>query len=337
MRLSCLSVHREPRQCFSLRCAIQLELFNRSKYRDGSAPGDDVPLVVPDVVYGVFDGATDPLGTVINGTAAGRLAAMTVAVEMATIARDPRRRRASGAEIIAQLSSALKCCTDPLGLHVPPSTTIAVALDCGETWRFLLLGDSGLRLNGTEIYHRHKTIDHVSTVARVALFNIFKSQNDDLDAVEAMSRRGIFLGLRTAVCDGVLSLSRADAIIDEAIAATKLQTEADTVRRFLMGGIQTQFEFGNTSDSLLGFETMNGTQITGRELQDFERPKTDVTHVELYTDGYPSTPADVSVAAWEENFQAAERSDFHKIGQFATVKGSTSTEFYDDRSVLILS
>ena len=61
---------------------MRTEVFNRSKYRDGSEPGDDVPLVVPGVIHGVFDGATDPRGTRLNGMAAGRFAALVVASEM---------------------------------------------------------------------------------------------------------------------------------------------------------------------------------------------------------------------------------------------------------------
>jgi hypothetical protein len=122
---------------------------------------------VPGAVYGLFDGATDPLGTITDGVSAGRLAAMTVASEMATIALDPLARTMPGADIVERLSKVLKERTDPLNLDIPPSTTLAVAMDCGKTWRFLMLGDSGIRLNGTEVHQEDKTIDLVSTAARI--------------------------------------------------------------------------------------------------------------------------------------------------------------------------
>ncbi|WP_245820733.1 hypothetical protein [Flavimaricola marinus] len=261
---------------------------------------------------------------------------MTVAAEMTAIALDPVARTATGDQIIARLSSALKARTGPLDLPIPPSTTIAVALDCGRTWRFLLLGDSAVRLNGTEVHHKEKIIDHVSTVARVALFNTFIGQINDLDKAEAMSRRTIFLGLDMAIADGVITPAHAAEIVEEAIEATQLHAFADLVKTFLMGGIQTQFGFGSAVGNPLCFDTMNGTIPRGGELQYFEREKTDITSIELYTDGYPCCPTDISVEAWEATFHAAEATDFHKTKQFATVKGSTSTEFYDDRSVVIL-
>jgi hypothetical protein len=315
---------------------MKLEVLNRSKYRDGSAPGDDVLLVVPGSVYGIFDGATDPLGTVIDGVAAGRLAAMTVASEMATIALDPVARRMPGADIVERLSKVLKAQTDPLNLDVPPSTTLAVALDCGETWRFLLLGDSGIRLNSKDVHHHEKTIDFVSTAARVAVFNMLSRQNSDLDQVEMATRRCIFLGFDTAISEGVLTTVRALEIVEEAIFATGLNKIRQTVSGFLMGGIQKQFKFGNTVGNPLCFDTMDGTMPKLGDLQDFERAAKDITSIEIFTDGYPSQPTYASVAAWEKAFHAAEDCDFHKTGPFSTVKGSTSAEFYDDRSVLIL-
>lgn len=315
---------------------MRLEALNISKYRDGSAPGDDVPLVLPGAVYGVFDGATDPKGTVVDGVDAGRLAATIVASEMAAIALEPGAGTLPGKDIVNRLSIALKTRTDPLALEIPPSTTLAVALDCGATWRFLLLGDSGIRLNGAEVFHHEKRIDLVSTLARVALFSRLCHQHTDLDEAERLSRKGIFLGFENAVLEGMLSTSDAKAIVESTVAKAGMGADRDIVERFLMGGIQTQHRFGNATGNPLCFDTMNGTDQQLNELQDFERAKSTVSSIELFTDGYPSIPPDVSVAAWESAFHSAEAQDFHKTGRFATVKGSTSTEFYDDRTVIVL-
>ena len=315
---------------------MQLEVFNRSKYRDGSVPGDDVPLVVPGAVYGVFDGATDARGTVVNGVAAGRLAATIVASEMAKIALDPACDTLKGKDIIDRLSGVLKAETDPLGLEIPPSTTIAVAFDCGATWRFLLLGDSGIRINGVDVHHDEKVIDDVSAFARVALFNEISRWNADLDEVESLTRRGIFLGFDNAIKDGILSAARAQTIVDETIAATGLGNIGMIVADFLRGGIQTQHRFGNSVGNSLCYDTMNGTAQQLNSAQDFKRAKADVTSIEIFTDGYPSLPNCVSLVAWEAEFQVAEEHDFNKTNRFARVRGSTTAEFYDDRTVIIL-
>lgn len=315
---------------------MRTEVFNRSKYRDGSAPGDDVPLVIPGAVYGVFDGATDPRGTRVDGVAAGRLAALTVASEVAELANDPANRSLPGREIVGRVSAALKTKTAPLSLPIPPSTTMAVAIDCTETWRFLLLGDSGVRINGSEVHRCEKLIDSVSTVARVAVFKELATQCDTPDKAEMAARKCIFLGFENAISSGLLTRAKTDEILSLSIAANDLEISSDTVRRFLMGGIQSQHGFGNTVGDPLCFDTLNGSVPMLGQLTDIVRSKAEVTSIELFTDGYFSMPERPEIQAWEAAFHSVEDMDFHKIGPFSGVKGSTSTEFFDDRTVVIV-
>jgi hypothetical protein len=315
---------------------MRIELLNQSKYRHGARPGDDVPLVLPGVVFGVFDGATDPRGTRVEGMAAGRLAAQTVSARMAAIVADPAARLRPASEIIGGLAATLKARTDPLDLPIPPSTTVSVVLDCGDAWRFLVLGDTGIRLNGTEVLRHNKVIDTVSTEARVRVFRLLGARIGDGDATEYATRRVVMLGLDSAVSESVLSPREADKIIVETVATTGLARHGAEVETFLRGGIQTQFHHGN-GRGFLAFDTLNGTETGLGSVIDTVRPKAEVTSVEVFTDGYPDIPEEVSPAAWEDAFHEAERRDYHKTGAFAAVKGSTKTEFFDDRTVLILS
>lgn len=315
---------------------MRIELLNQSKYRHGPRPGDDVPLVVPGVVFGVFDGATDALGTMVEGLSAGRLAALTVAAEMAALAADPDARHMPVHEIVRRLTKTLRNRTAPLGLAIPPSTTVAVMLDCGTSWRFLLLGDTGIRINGSEVLCHNKLIDTVSTEARVRVFRLLRSRLGGGDEVEYATRRVIMLGLDTAISEQVLSEAKADALVEEVIQSTGLDAHASVIDSFLRGGIKTQFTFGNANGSL-AFDTMNGTEVPLRDVIDQTRPKDEVASVEIFTDGYPAMPKDVSPHAWEEAFAKAERRDYHKIETHAAVKGSTEAEYFDDRTVLILS
>lgn len=315
---------------------MRLELCNQSKYRHSGGLGDDVPLIVPGVVYGVFDGATDARGTTVDGIGAGRLAAETVAAATARLARDPAHRALPATGIIDALSAALAARTAPLELPIPPSTTLAVAFDCGAEWRFLALGDSGIRLNGSEMLRREKLIDRVSTLARVAVFLDCQALNDEPDRAEADARAAILLGFEQAVSSAVLTRDRADAIIRDVTCRTGLSDHADLVRAFLSGGIQTQFGFGNATGNPLCFDTMSGTRPLLGETIDIRRPKSSIRSIEIFSDGYVDPPGAVSVAGWEAGFEAAEREDYHKIGRHAGVKGSTRDEVFDDRTILVL-
>ena len=316
---------------------MHFELKSQSKYRDGVRLGDDVPLIVPGQIYGVFDGATDPRGTMVDGIGTGRLAALTVSRLMSDMASAPDIRDKSGPEIVQLLTSGLAACTDPLDLPIPPSTTLAIALDCGEVWRFLTLGDTGIRLNGAETLRHEKLIDNISTVARVAVFKRLQEREGDPDLLEKAVRRTIFLGFDKAVRDSVLDRPVADQIISQAIISNALENDSESVVAFLNGGIQTQFHLGNATGSPLCFDTMNGTVPKLGHLIDTVRPKSDVQSIEIFSDGYPDLPQIVATSEWEACFHRAEEIDFHKTGPFATVKGSTSDEYFDDRTVLILT
>ena len=58
---------------------MNIEAFSRCKYRAVDCPGDDVPFILPGIAIGLFDGATDAKGALINSTPAGRMAALNAA------------------------------------------------------------------------------------------------------------------------------------------------------------------------------------------------------------------------------------------------------------------
>lgn len=315
---------------------MRIEVLSNSKYRNTAQVGDDVPVILPGAVIGICDGATDPCGTIVDGAGTGRLAALTVAAAVSQLAIDRAGRDLPGAEIIARLSEALASKTAALNLPVPPSTTIAMAFDCGERWRFIALGDTGIRINGTEVILSEKLIDAISTHARVAVFKALADAAPATDVTEAAARRAILLGFDNAVVEGIISRKVADSIIDNTVATLSLEEHRALVTDFISGGIKTQFQYSNDPESPLGFDTLNGRLPRRGELVDFTRPKDQVRSIEIFTDGYPDIPTVASVEAWETAFERAEAEDPHKIGKFATVKGSTEAEHFDDRTVIVV-
>lgn len=323
---------------------MQVELLCRAKYRlDAARPGDDVPLVLPGAAMGVFDGATDARATVVEGIPAGRFAALTVAQAAAALLLDRAAREMPGPEIVARLSAALAARTAGRGLPIPPSTTLALAIDCGAEWRLLALGDSGIRLNGSETLRTGKIIDDVATHARIAVFRHLRERMDDPDAAEMATRRAIFLGLGRAAQDGVVPAGLSAEIVRGAAEATGLAAHAGSVADFLSAGICAQYRYGNAEGDPLCFDTMDGGTPKLGQLTDTRRPKEAVRSIEIFSDGYPAPPpaanaaanTAVSIAAWEALHAEAEARDFHKTGDFPSVKGATSTEFFDDRTVVI--
>ncbi|MDA8689420.1 hypothetical protein N9L87_05265, partial [Rhodobacteraceae bacterium] len=201
---------------------------------------------------------------------------------------------------------------------------------------FFCLGDSGIRINGSEILRHTKLIDDVSTFARVALFRDQSKRLPDLDSAEMAARRAIFLGFDDAVEKGIMGRELADNIITKTIVGLSLQNEGAIVRDFLTAGICMQYRFANEVGNSLCYDVLaDGTPQIG-DWVDAWRPKEDVQTIEVFSDGYAKLPDNPTVAAWEAAFEESDRQDFHRISEYATVKGGTEDEFFDDRTVVII-
>ena len=315
---------------------MNIEAFSRCKYRAVDCPGDDVPFILPGIAIGLFDGATDAKGALINSTPAGRMAALNAAECTAQLLIPPENRKLPARELVNKLSTLYAKSFEKHSVSPLPATTLALAIDCGENWRFFCLGDSTIRINGSETLRHTKLIDHVSTFARVALFHDLSKRLPDLESAEMAARRGIFLGFDDAVEKGIMGRELADNIITETIVGLSLQNEGAIVRAFLTAGICMQYRFANEVGNSLCYDVLaDGTPQIG-DWVDVWRPKEDVQTIEVFSDGYAKLPDNPTVAAWEAAFEATDKQDFQRISEYTAVKGGTENEFFDDRTVVIV-
>jgi hypothetical protein len=227
-----------------------------------------------------------------------------------------------------------------LNLGVPQarvSTTAAMALPIGSDMHFLMVGDSGLRINGHDITHMTKDVDRLFTQVRLATRALLRLQGLQGDDLEAATRELVFKGLDPSR-QTAFSRAQVEQIVDQVIMACQGQLMPDAmdclpdmVSRGIAGG---QYQFANQSGHSLAYASVDGSQTRGKDLLYFSRPMADVQSIELFTDGYMSCPqGGVSVMDWEANFAKDEAQDPEKIGRYAGVKGSTQAYFSDDRTV----
>ena len=314
---------------------MQMELFSRSKRREQDKSGDDIAIVVPGLVWAVLDGATDPLGGVYDGESSGRLAARTAGQALVQLlqAEGPE---VSTARIGEALSGAVAEAAARVGAVHPPSTTLAAAIPMAAGMRLLLIGDSGIRVDGEAIYQNDKLIDDVSAAARIAVRALLAPRTPDADALEALCRQVSFGGLDKAVSEGTLTEGEAASVLAgvEARFAPDLGEHAADIGWFLRGGIRVQPRFANDPDHPFGFASINATLPQGFGITDMVRPK--CRSLEIFSDGYYGLPEGTHVWDWEARFEEIEAADPHKIHAFPEVKGSSSAEFSDDRTVLCL-
>ena len=320
----------------------RIDCLSVPKSRDLKDPGDDVVSVLPDKFYGVFDGATDTTGTFRGPCSPGRFAATSAAQAMLRQVLQPQGPVTEPQVWLADMNTAIHDGLHNLGVpQARVSTTAAMAIPIGSNMHFLMVGDSGLRINGHDITHMTKDVDRLFTQVRLATRQVLRAQGLQGDALETATRELVFKGLHPSR-QSVLSRAQVEQIVDQVSMACQGQLMpdamdclADMVSRGISGG---QYQFANQSGHSLAYASVDGSQTRGKDLRYFSRPMADVQSIELFTDGYMSCPqGGVSVMDWEANFAKDEAQDPEKIGRYAGVKGSTQAYFSDDRTVLSLS
>jgi hypothetical protein len=320
----------------------RIDCLSVPKSRDLNDPGDDVVSVLPDKFYGVFDGATDTTGTFQGPCSPGRFAATAAAQAMLRQVLQPQGPVTEPQVWLADMNAAIRDGLHNLGVpQARVSTTAAMAIPIGTNMHFLMVGDSGLRINGHDITHMTKDVDRLFTQVRLATRQVLRAQGLQGDALETATRELVFKGLDPSRQVTILP-SQVLEILAQVSAACrgKLMPDAmdclpDMVSRGISGG---QYQFANQMGHSLAYASVDGSQSRGIDLRYFSRPKADIQSIELFTDGYMSCPqSGVSVMDWEANFAQDEAQDPEKIGRYAGVKGSTQAYFSDDRTVLSLS
>ena len=294
----------------------RIDCLSVPKSRDLKAPGDDVVAVLPDKFYGVFDGATDTTGTFRGPGSPGRFAATSAAQAMLRLVLQPQGPLAEPQVWLAGMNASIRDGLHNLGVpQARVSTTAAMAVPIGNTMHFLLVGDSGLRINGHDITLMTKDVDRLFTQVRLATREVLQLQVLKGDTLETATRELVFRGLdpnrqATILPSKVLEIvSQVSAACRGQLMLDAMDCLPDMVSRGISGG---QYQFANQTGHSLAYASVDGSQTRGKDLRYFSRPMADVQSIELFTDGYMSCPQ-------------------------SSVKGSAQAYFSDDRTVLSLS
>lgn len=312
---------------------MKISSLSLPKDRTLRVPNDDTVLILPGLLA-VFDGATAPQKA-RPGASSGRIASQAAAQAVAGLALAGDLADMPPEQIFAAISASIQAASLREGMEGKPSTTMALAVFAADHVRFVSVGDSGIRVNGAQMIRRGKPIDDVSTQNRLAIHAVLSSRHADPDDVERLTRAVSFEGHAEAVASGVLTCPESALIRDTLVARFDGMTDPDALLSFLNEGIRQQYRFANRTDHPMGFSTLNADQTSLADILDERRPLEEINSIEIFSDGYFLLPEEVSISGWEEAFARTEAEDFHKLHRFANVKGSTSREFADDRSVIV--
>jgi len=330
---------------------MRIEAFSEGKNLDEPEANEDRFLVLPGRGFAVIDGVTDRTGHRYDGMLAGRMASRTVQAAVARFLIDPAEKAADPERLVAQVSAAIRAAYQAHGiLDIARKdatrrfgATLALAVEQGPMLRFILVGDSGLRINGGETVINDTGLDLVTASLRQEAYAVVAAAGGTADDQAKLGKACAFGGAAAFQADmapwldapGLAALR--DRCLERCRVRFPLVPERD-LRLLLDGGIlKGQTHFQNNTASPLSYAVLDGFDVPMSLVRVIDRPRAEVRTVELFTDGYFAPGATPEVDAWEAAFAEVERVDPGKIDRYPSVKGTIGRVRADDRTVVIVS
>jgi hypothetical protein len=328
---------------------MKIEAFSEGKNLDTPEANEDQFLVLPGRGYAVIDGCTDITGKLYDGVRAGWLASRITLNALATFLVDPAERELRPERLIEHLSAALRASYARHGIleiaRADPTrrfgATLTLAVDIGETFRFVLIGDSGLRIDGTEVFVNDTGLDLVTASLRVEAYGLVGEAGGGAEDRARAGRACAFNGAANLhpEMQPWLDQTKLRLLYERSLASCRarfpLVPEAD-IRWLLDTGISGQTRFQNNTASPLSYAGLDGFEIPLPLVRVIDRPRAAIHSIELFTDGYFKPGATPTLDDWEAAFAEVERVDPEKIGCYPSVKGSSARMNTDDRTVVIV-
>ena len=328
---------------------MRIEAFSEGKNLDDPDANEDQFLVLPGRGYAVIDGVTDITGRVYEGMRTGRLASRVVQRAAADFLTDPVAAERSPEALLERTSAALRAAYVRHGIldeaRADPrrrfGATLTIAADLGRTFRFIVVGDSGLRLNGAERVVVDSGLDLVTATLRQEAYRLVEESGGNLEARRRVSRACTFHGIGAPHPDMLpwLDDGKRAALFERSRAHCRARfpgAPGADIERLLDQGISGQTRFQNNTASPFSYATLDGFDIPMPLVRVFDRPRESLATIELFTDGYFKPGATPDVAAWEAAFAEVERVDPEKIDAYPSVKGTAGRMRTDDRTVVIV-
>ena len=205
----------------------------------------------------------------------------------------------------------------------------------------VLIGDSGLRIDGAEVFINDTELDLVMARLRVEAYRMVGEAGGRAEERARVGRACAFYGAAKLHPDvrPWLDEAKRRLLYERSLTWCRARfpavPEAD-IRLLLDTGISGQAQFANNTASPLSYAVLDGFGVPLPLAQVIDRPRVGMRSIELFTDGYFKPGAAPSLDDWEAAFAEVERVDPEKIARYPAVKGSTTRMNTDDRTVVIV-
>lgn len=326
-----------------------IETFTQPKEIGNPASNEDRAIAVPDRLYAVIDGATDKSGLKHEGLTGGQIAGRILEDVIRGMARDSDCGEARAIDIPTllrrvnqRLQRFYRAANLTQAIRREPwrrfAAQLSMAVKEGDRYRFTVIGNSALRLNGKEVFSAPQLGEDICARLRIAVYRHLTGGGADRPKAGEWARAYTVEGLAVPLQGKGLGAGDLDRLRG-AVRAECIERfpglGAETIEDVLAGGLKGLHRYRNRPGPL-GFPSINGSPIPEDMIIEFERPASDVHCIEIFSDGYPGVPAGTTVSDWESLYAGAERDDPERISTYPAVKGSSPGRNADDRTVLIV-
>lgn len=330
---------------------MQIECFSLGKRFAHPEENEDCVVILPGRGYAVIDGVTDRSGRRFGPMRAGRYAAGLVATEVTRFLLTEDLSACGGQDrvrrLLQALGDALRAGYVAHGLQERASTDATARIGCtlalgyhdGPVIQLVSIGDSGIRLRGKTLGTIHhveaKPLDRVTALIRRECWAHLGKMRSDPLSQRRISDNAVWNGLREPPAGlGTEACATVRAHVLNLCDEEMPTISRAEIERLVDSGISGQRAFANHPSSDLGYGVLDGFPLAERHVFTADYPASEVSRLELFSDGYFAEPEAFGVAAWEASFAEVERIDPDKIGPYASVKGSTHDSWTDDRTYL---
>jgi hypothetical protein len=321
--------------------------------KDPSRPeaNEDRVVCYAQRTFAVIDGETDKSGHLIGGRSGGWHAGWALESELRTLDDEGALAGAETEYVLARLEAAIASAYERFGIAeaagADPNRRFAASMALAHVTplaiRLVLVGDCGIRANAERVWHRPHPLDAVMSHLRRLVFETLGELHPDLglerrlDLSRAYTVEGLAEPPQQAIGTAVESLhpTLADRVLT-GLLERHGEHGGDLVRTVGLGGLRGVARLRGAGLPEQSQGVLDGFGVSSELVQEVRLDTSAVRSLELFSDGYFGWPPRASVADWERHHAEVERRDPHRIGPFASTKGSRGGVFADDRTVLIV-
>lgn len=179
-----------------------------------------------------------------------------------------------------------------------PAALFTAARIVGDKIIITAVGDVSCRINGRVIHEESFKSEDLMVKKRISAMRKAKDENSSISDEEL-------------ICIGRQSI----------IEDLKFQVK----------------NYFNNSNSNLGLGIIDGDKVPEKFIKKYVYDLIDIKTIELYSDGYHILPHSPDINLWEEKFFEGEREDPLRWKKYPSVKSSSSSQFSDDRTILVVN